>query len=53
LEEHFSEQEAQRQIDTALHWGRYVELFSYDSETDRLVLPIHAGAKAASEEIQK
>jgi NitT/TauT family transport system ATP-binding protein len=38
LEEHFSEEEAQRQIETALNWGRYGEIFSYDSESDRLVL---------------
>jgi NitT/TauT family transport system ATP-binding protein len=38
LEEHFSEEEAQRQIETALNWGRYGEIFTYDSESDRLVL---------------
>jgi NitT/TauT family transport system ATP-binding protein len=38
LEEHFPEEEVQRQIDTALHWGRYGEIFSYDSESDRLQL---------------
>jgi NitT/TauT family transport system ATP-binding protein len=38
LDEHFSEEEAQRQIDTALYWGRYGEIFSYDSESDRLSL---------------
>jgi NitT/TauT family transport system ATP-binding protein len=38
LEEHFSEDEAQRQIETALHWGRYGEIFTYDSESDRLLL---------------
>jgi len=29
----------QSQIDTALNWGRYAEIFAYDSETDRLMLP--------------
>jgi NitT/TauT family transport system ATP-binding protein len=38
LEEHFSEEEAKRQIETALYWGRYGEIFSYDSERDRLSL---------------
>jgi NitT/TauT family transport system ATP-binding protein len=38
LEEHFSEEEAQRQIETALHWGRYGEIFTYDSESGRLLL---------------
>jgi NitT/TauT family transport system ATP-binding protein len=37
LEEHFSEDEAQRQIETALNWGRYGEIFTYDSESDRLL----------------
>ncbi|HMD85493.1 MAG TPA: AAA-associated domain-containing protein [Terriglobia bacterium] len=38
LDEHFSEEETQRQIDTALNWGRYGEIFSYDSESDKLFL---------------
>jgi len=38
LDEHFSQEETQRQIDTALNWGRYGEIFSYDSENDRLFL---------------
>ena len=37
LDEHLSEADAQRQIDTALNWGRYAEIFTYDSETDRLL----------------
>jgi NitT/TauT family transport system ATP-binding protein len=39
LDEHFSEVETQRQIDTVLNWGRYGEIFSYDSESDKLFLP--------------
>jgi NitT/TauT family transport system ATP-binding protein len=38
LDEHFSEEETQRQIETALNWGRYGEIFSYDSESDKLFL---------------
>jgi NitT/TauT family transport system ATP-binding protein len=38
LDEHFSEAEVERQIETALNWGRYAELFNYDSETDTLSL---------------
>ncbi|HEX2712527.1 MAG TPA: nitrate/sulfonate/bicarbonate ABC transporter ATP-binding protein [Candidatus Acidoferrales bacterium] len=38
LEEHFSPPEAQRQLETALHWGRYAEIFDYDSQTGRLIL---------------
>ena len=43
LDEHFPEPEVQAQIDTALNWGRYAELFSYDPEGDRLLLRTAAG----------
>ena len=38
LDEHFSEEDTEKQIETALYWGRYGEIFSYDPETDRLHL---------------
>ena len=38
LDEHFSGPEVERQIETALNWGRYAEMFNYDSETDTLSL---------------
>jgi NitT/TauT family transport system ATP-binding protein len=38
LDEHFPREEVQRQIETALDWGRYGDIFTYDSEADRLVL---------------
>ena len=38
LDEHFSETDTEKQIETALNWGRYSELFSYDPETGRLYL---------------
>jgi NitT/TauT family transport system ATP-binding protein len=43
LQRHFSKEEAKHQLDTALDWGRYSGIFSYDSEADRLVLrqPAH------------
>jgi NitT/TauT family transport system ATP-binding protein len=37
LDEHFSEDEVQRQFDTAMNWGRYAEIFDYDRESGRLV----------------
>jgi len=37
LDEHLPEEEVQRQIETILDWGRYAEIFTYDSETDRLL----------------
>jgi NitT/TauT family transport system ATP-binding protein len=36
LDEHFSDDEVRRQLDTAIQWGRYAELFDYDSVTQRL-----------------
>jgi NitT/TauT family transport system ATP-binding protein len=39
LDEHHPEQEIQRQLETVLGWGRYCELFNYDSEEQRLYLP--------------
>ncbi|GCF08070.1 ABC transporter ATP-binding protein [Dictyobacter arantiisoli] len=32
LQEHFSESEAWSQLETAINWGRYAELFSYQEE---------------------
>jgi NitT/TauT family transport system ATP-binding protein len=37
LDEHFAPNEVQKQIDTALYWGRYAGIFTYDSENDRLL----------------
>jgi NitT/TauT family transport system ATP-binding protein len=34
----YSEEEAQAQLDTAIDWGRYGELFDYDALTGELVL---------------
>ena len=38
LDEHFPREEVQRQVETALDWGRYGDIFTYDSEADRLKL---------------
>lgn len=35
LDEQFSEDETQRQLETAINWGRYAELFDYDSSRQR------------------
>ena len=50
LDEHFSREDGQRQIETALDWGRYGDLFSYDAESDRLLLYQPAVAGEGSEE---
>jgi NitT/TauT family transport system ATP-binding protein len=34
----FSEEEARGQLDTAIDWGRYGELFEYDADTGQLSL---------------
>jgi len=39
LDEQFSEEESQRQLETAVAWGRYAEIFDYDSARRRFVLP--------------
>jgi NitT/TauT family transport system ATP-binding protein len=34
----FSAQEARNQLDTAIDWGRYAELYDYDSDDEELTL---------------
>jgi NitT/TauT family transport system ATP-binding protein len=50
LEEHFSEDEVKRQLETAIHWGRYAELFDYDATTGRFYIPKEAGEDVPSQE---
>ncbi|MGE5658619.1 MAG: nitrate/sulfonate/bicarbonate ABC transporter ATP-binding protein [Actinomycetota bacterium] len=38
LEAHFSPQEAMRQLQTAIDWGRYAELYSYDEPAGEIFL---------------
>lgn len=38
LDEHFGEDEARRQLSTAINWGRYGEIFDYDAGSGRLFL---------------
>jgi NitT/TauT family transport system ATP-binding protein len=49
LDKHFSQDDVQQQLDAALNWGRYAEIFTYDSQTDRLLLNEGLGAVNASE----
>jgi NitT/TauT family transport system ATP-binding protein len=39
LDEYYSAQEAIRQFETAVDWGRYAELFEYEASERRLSLP--------------
>jgi NitT/TauT family transport system ATP-binding protein len=51
LDEQFSAEESQRQVETAVNWGRYAELFDFDAARRRFVLPeAQEEEVAASEE---
>jgi NitT/TauT family transport system ATP-binding protein len=39
IDEQFSEEESRRQMETAITWGRYAELFDFDAARRRFVLP--------------
>ena len=39
IDEQFSEEESRRQMETAVTWGRYAELFDFDAARRRFVLP--------------
>jgi NitT/TauT family transport system ATP-binding protein len=53
LDEQFSEEECLRQMETAVAWGRYAEIFDFDAGRRRFVLPdlIEDGSEA-DEDIQ-
>ncbi|GAB4174616.1 MAG: nitrate/sulfonate/bicarbonate ABC transporter ATP-binding protein [Coleofasciculaceae cyanobacterium] len=52
LESHFSPKEAERQLETAIDWGRYSELYSYDEPAGEIFLeqpsPLAQGAEIVS-----
>jgi NitT/TauT family transport system ATP-binding protein len=53
LDEQFSEEETQRQLETAINWGRYAELFDFDSSRRRFILPeIEETAETVEETIE-
>ena len=39
LDEQFSEDETLRQLETAINWGRYAELFDFDASRQRFIQP--------------
>jgi len=49
LDEHFSEEEAKAQLETAINWGRYAELFDHDNDTSQFFLPEEAPADSQPE----
>jgi NitT/TauT family transport system ATP-binding protein len=53
LDEQFSNEESQRQIETAVNWGRYAELFDFDSARRRFVMPDALEEEIAEDEASK
>jgi NitT/TauT family transport system ATP-binding protein len=51
LDEQFSDEESQRQMETAVAWGRYAELFDYDAGRRRFMLPDAQEEEAAASEV--
>lgn len=49
LDEQFSEEETQRQLETAINWGRYAELFDFDANRRRFMQPERLHHAASSE----
>jgi NitT/TauT family transport system ATP-binding protein len=39
LDEQFSQEETLRQLETAINWGRYAELFDFDAGRRRFIRP--------------
>ncbi len=50
LDEQFSEDECQRQMETAVTWGRYAEIFDFDASRRRFFLPDTQEEEAAASE---
>jgi NitT/TauT family transport system ATP-binding protein len=46
MDEQFSEDECARQLETAINWGRYAELFDWDDARRRFMLHVHEGEEA-------
>jgi NitT/TauT family transport system ATP-binding protein len=39
----FSADDARQQLDTAIDWGRYAELYDYDNDNDQITADPNAG----------
>jgi NitT/TauT family transport system ATP-binding protein len=52
IDEQFSEEESRRQMETAITWGRYAELFDFDAARRRFVLPDMQEEVAATEDVK-
>ena len=51
LDEHFTEEETLRQLETAINWGRYAELFDHDAERKRFFIPEETPAEPQNVEV--
>ena len=51
LDEQFSAEESQRQVETAVNWGRYAELFDFDASRRRFTLPEPQEEAESEEEV--
>ncbi len=51
LDEQFSEEETLLQLETAVNWGRYAELFDFDANRRRFVKPHHQVEDLAMDEV--
>lgn len=52
LDEQFSEEETRRQLETAVNWGRYAELFDFDAARRRFTLPETSETPESVAEVQ-
>ena len=52
LDEHFTEEETVRQLETAINWGRYAELFDHDSERKRFFIPEETPTESQPVEVE-
>jgi NitT/TauT family transport system ATP-binding protein len=50
IDEQFSEEESRHQMETAVTWGRYAELFDFDAARRRFILPDAQEEVAAAED---
>jgi NitT/TauT family transport system ATP-binding protein len=52
LDEQFSEEETLRQLETAISWGRYAELFDFDASRRRFMQPERLNHEGETEEVE-
>lgn len=51
LDEHFTEEETLRQLETAINWGRYAELFDHAAQRKRFFIPEETPAEPENVEV--